>query len=63
MALPGIDDAFAAITRGNWLRFLPERLREPAARALIQLAVAAVVRLAVAPLAPYVLRGVLVLSG
>ena len=51
MALPGIDDAFAAITRGNWLRFLPERLREPAARALIQLAVAAVVLVAVAPLA------------
>jgi hypothetical protein len=50
MTRSGIDDVFAAVTRGDWLRFLPERLREPAARALIQLAVAAVVLLAVAPL-------------
>jgi len=51
MTRTGIDDAFATLTRGDWLRFLPERLREPVARALIQVAVAAVVLLAVAPLA------------
>jgi hypothetical protein len=47
----GIDERFAALTRGEWLGFLPSRLREPVARALVQLAIAAVVLLAVAPFA------------
>ena len=47
----GFDIWLASITRGGWLPFLPARLREPAARAAIQLLVAAVVLLAVAPLA------------
>ncbi|MFM7205582.1 MAG: hypothetical protein ACKO4T_02775 [Planctomycetaceae bacterium] len=45
----GIDDRFAALARGEWLPALPPRFREPVARAAIQLVVAAVVVLAVAP--------------
>jgi hypothetical protein len=47
----GLDSWLSRITRGEWLAFLPARFREPAARAAIQLFVAAVVLLAVAPLA------------
>jgi hypothetical protein len=39
------------IARGDWLGFLPARLREPAARAALQLAAAAAVLLVFAPLA------------
>ena len=47
----GLDQWLAGATRGDWLPFLPAGLREPAARGAIQLAVAAIVLLAVAPLA------------
>ncbi|MGI9177294.1 MAG: hypothetical protein ACR2IT_05495 [Pirellulales bacterium] len=47
----GIDARFAAILRGEWLPFLPARFREPAARAVIQVVVAGVVLLTIAPLA------------
>jgi len=47
----GLDNWLAHISRGEWLAFLPARFREPAARALVQVAVAAVVLLTVAPLA------------
>jgi hypothetical protein len=50
MSSTGIDERFAALTRGEWLTFLPARLREPVARAAMQVGVAAVVLLVVAPL-------------
>jgi hypothetical protein len=47
----GIDDRLATLVRGDWLPFLPSRFREPAARAVIQVAIAAIVLLTIAPLA------------
>ncbi len=47
----GIDARFAAVLRGDWLPLFPARFREPAARAVIQVVVAAVVLLTIAPLA------------
>lgn len=47
----GIDERLAALLRGDWLPFLSSRFREPVARAAIQLAIAAVVLLAIAPVA------------
>jgi len=47
----GIDERLAALVRGDWLPFLSPRLREPVARAAIQIAIAAVVLLAIAPVA------------
>ena len=47
----GIDARFAAVLRGDWLPFFPARFREPAALAVIQVVVAAVVLLTIAPLA------------
>ena len=47
----GIDERIAALTRGEWLPFLPQRLREPVARGVVQLVIAAVVLVAVAPFA------------
>ncbi|MFM7034741.1 MAG: hypothetical protein ACKOYJ_06050 [Planctomycetia bacterium] len=49
--LGGLDDHLASLADGRWLSFLPERLRPPAARAVIQAAVAAVVLLGIAPAA------------
>lgn len=46
----GLDIWFSRISQGEWLPFLPPRLREPVARAVVQVAVAAVVLVAVAPL-------------
>ena len=46
----GLDHRIATVTRGDWLPFLPARLREPAARAIVQLLVAAVVLIGLAPL-------------
>lgn len=48
---PGLDERLAALARGDGLIFLPPRFREPVARGAIQLAIAAAVILAVAPLA------------
>jgi len=47
----GIDAVLGRWVRGEWLAFLPAWLREPAARVLVQLTVAAVALLLVAPLA------------
>lgn len=49
MKSSGIDERFAALIRGEWLGFLPPGMRELAARALVQAAIAAVVLTAVAP--------------
>lgn len=46
----GIDTWLARCARGAWLPFLPERLREPLARVVIQVVAAAAVMLLVAPL-------------
>jgi hypothetical protein len=51
MSSSGIDERLAALTRGEWLGRFPPHLREPVARAVIQLAIAAVVLTAVAPFA------------
>jgi len=51
MNTSGLDDRLTTLARGDWLRFLPARLREPVARAAIQIAIAAAVLLVVAPLA------------
>lgn len=51
LPVDGIDTRFARFLRGEWLPFLPARFREPAARGAIQVAVAAVVLLTIAPLA------------
>ena len=47
----GLDAALGWLIRGDWLAALPAWLREPAAWALVQLAVAAITLLAVAPVA------------
>ena len=47
----GLDTWLARIGRGEWLPFLPAPVREPAARAAVQLIVAAAVLLVLAPLA------------
>jgi hypothetical protein len=47
----GIDAAFGRIVRGDWLFFLPARLREPGARAVMQVAMAAAALVLFAPLA------------
>ncbi|MFM8634482.1 MAG: hypothetical protein ACKOEX_06695 [Planctomycetia bacterium] len=49
--LGGLDDHLASLADGRWLPFLPERLQPPAARAVIQAALAAVVLLGIAPAA------------
>jgi hypothetical protein len=46
----GIDTWLTRCVRGGWLPFLPERLREPAARVAIQAVAAAAVMLLAAPL-------------
>lgn len=46
----GVDTAIARLLRGAWLGFLPAWLREPAARALVQAALAALVLMVLAPL-------------
>lgn len=46
----GIDTCLAGCLRGEWLPFLPGRLREPAARIAIQAVAAAAVMLVAAPL-------------
>ncbi|MGB8852998.1 MAG: hypothetical protein WCC69_05470 [Pirellulales bacterium] len=46
----GIDTWLGRCVRGDWLPFLPERLREPVARVAIQVVAAAAVMLLVAPL-------------
>lgn len=50
MTATGIDERIEALTRGDWLTVLPERLREPIARGAIQVLMAAVALSAVAPL-------------
>jgi hypothetical protein len=50
-AVDGIDERLASLVRGDWLPFLPPQFREPVARAVIQVVIAAVVLLAIAPLA------------
>jgi hypothetical protein len=47
----GIDERIERLVGGDWLPFLSPRLREPVARAAIQIAIAAVVLLAIAPVA------------
>jgi hypothetical protein len=46
----GLDRWLAAVARGDWLPILPERFREPVARGVVQVVVAAVVLIAAAPL-------------
>ena len=46
----GIDTWLGRCVRGAWLPFLPERLREPVARAVIQVVAATAVMFLVAPL-------------
>ena len=48
---PGLDGFLLRIGRGDWLPFLPAPLRQPVAGVVLQVAVAAVVIAAVAPLA------------
>ena len=47
----GIDAVIGHVVRGDWLPWLPRAVREPAARALLQVALAAAALLVVAPLA------------
>jgi hypothetical protein len=47
----GIETVIAQIVRGDWLGFLPAGLREPAARAALQMLAAAAVLLVFAPVA------------
>ena len=47
----GIDELLGRAVRGDWLAILPQPLREPAARAVLQLLVAAAALVIVAPLA------------
>jgi hypothetical protein len=47
----GIETVIARIVRGDWLGFLPAGLREPAARAALQMLAAAAVLLVFAPVA------------
>lgn len=48
---PGLDGFLVRIGRGDWLPFLPDSLRQPVARVVLQVAVAAIVIAVVAPLA------------
>ena len=50
-AADGGFDLFAALWRGDWLRFLPEGLREPAARLVVRGGVALVSMFLFAPAA------------
>lgn len=47
----GLDERCASLMRGDWLAFLPPGLREPVARGLVQLAIAAAVLAVIAPVA------------
>jgi hypothetical protein len=47
----GLDGLLGRVVRGDWLAVLPQSLREPAARALLQLLAAAAALVIVAPLA------------
>ena len=47
----GLDELLGRAVRGDWLAILPQPLREPAARAVLQLLVATAALVVVAPLA------------
>ena len=48
-ASSGLDVALSRLTRGDWLGFLPAAIREPAARAIVQMVLAAAALLVFAP--------------